>query len=128
MVNIFEDKKESDDIVRCVLRVGTLSELWVVTSMAVDGDYDASKVMAIDHVDTGERDAGKRPGYDRIYDAHFTAKAGDVVVMYPNALLGREGSRFFEVATDGMRELANLEEVLRVMAAVGRVEPIEEYA
>jgi hypothetical protein len=131
MLNIVEDKQEIDDTgLTCVLRVGTLSELWRVTLMAVDGDYDASKIT-IYYVDTGERDPGMRPVYNIIYDAHFTAKAGDVIVMYPNAIVGRRGSRFFEV-TDrgdrGLHELSNQDEVLQVLAKSGRVEPIEEYA
>jgi hypothetical protein len=128
MLNIFEDKQEIDDNgLRCVLPVGTLAELWCVTSMAIDGEYDATKIRP-HSVDTGERDPGMRPGYDIIYDAHFTAKAGDVIVMYPNAIRGREGSRFFEVTDRGLHELSNRDEVLQVLARFGRVEPIEEFA
>jgi len=95
--------------------------------MAVEGDYDASKIRP-HHVDTGQRASGMRLGYDRIYDAHFAATIGSVIVMYPNAILGRKGSRFFEVTTDGLQELANRDEVLQILAKSGRVEPIEEYA
>jgi len=127
MLNIFDDKDSQPTEVACVLRVGTLSEIWHVTSMNVDGDYNADKIRPR-HVDTGERDPGKRPGYDAIYDAHFTATVASVIVMYPNAIRGRDGSRFFEATPHGMQELATREEVLEALAKTGGVEPVGEYA
>jgi len=127
MLNIFDDKETKKTEVTCVLRVGTLSEIRRITSMNVDGDYNACKISPL-HVDTGERDPGKRPGYDAIYDAHFRATADSVIMLIPNALLGDKDARFFEVTSHGMQDLATREEVLQVLAKTGGVEPVGEYA